>query len=628
MLDSMRKAAGGWVAKLLMALLVLSFGVWGVSSSMLTGSGPRSVIDVGNATVSPVEFRLAYDRQLRGMSQQFGTKLTREQAVAMGIDQQVLSQLSAGALLDNLAKDMNLGISKDQLAVLTSKDPSFFNASKQFDRGMFERVLREVGMRPEDYLLNRAQVARRQQIVDSSTDSMTTPAAFLDALSIYNGETRDVSYLVLPRRLIEPVAAPDATKLQKFFDENKADYRFPEYRAIRYLKLAPEDMADGVTIADADLRADYDKNLLRFTTPEQRTIQQLLFPDRAAADAALASLNAGKTFDTLIADQKKTATDATLGTFEKAAVPDKKIGDAAFAITVANGVSPVIDGAFGPLIVRISEIKPAVTKPFDEVKDAIRKELAIAKAAEGILDVHDAYEDARAGGDTMQGAAQKLNLKIVEIPAVSRTGETPDGKRVETFPEADQLLKLAFDSEVDAELPPISIGATGFLWTEVASVTPSRDAKLDEVKARVTTDWNGAEADRLIAEKANALLTELKGGKSLADIATGLSLGVDTAPGLSRTNQNATLGETGVQAAFGGPEGHKALVSSGADGAQILISVDKVSRPDADAGRVKNEVEQLNASVSNDLLDQLIARLRVDTPVKVNQTAIDQALNF
>ena len=628
MLDSMRKAASGWVAKLLLSLLVLSFGVWGVSSSMLTSSGPRSVIEVGNATVSPVEFRLAYDRQLRGMSQQFGTKLTREQAVSLGIDQQVLSQLSAGALLDNLAKDMGLGVSKDQLAILTSKDPSFFNASKQFDRGMFERVLREVGMRPEDYLQNRSQVARRQQIVDSSTDSMTAPATFLDALSVYNGETRDVSYLVLPRRLIEPVPAPDVSKLQAFFEENKADYRFPEYRAVRYLKLTPEDMAGSVTITDSDIRADYDKNLVRFTTPEQRTIEQLLFADRAAADAALASLNTGKTYDALIADQKKTSADVTLGTFAKTAVSDAKIGEAAFAITAAGGVSPIIDGAFGPLIVRVSAIIPATTKGFDEVKEGIRKELAINKAAENILDVHDTYEDARAGGDTMQGAAQKLNLKLVEVAAISRAGEAPDGKRIETLPEPDQLLKLAFDSEVDSELAPISIGATGFLWTEVASVTPSRDAKFEEVKDRVTADWTGAEADRLIAEKANTLLTELKGGKSLTDIAAALSLSVETAPGLSRTNQNATLGETGVQAAFGGPQGHKAIVASGADGAQILINVDKVTRPEADAGRVTGELDQLNTAISNDLLDQLIGRLRIETPVKVNQTAVDQALNF
>lgn len=628
MLETMRKASGGWVAKLLLSLLVLSFGVWGVSSSMLTGAAPRSVIEVGSATVSPVEFRLAYDRQLRAMSQQFGTRLTREQAQSVGIDQQVLSQLSAGALLDDLAKDMNLGISKDQIANLTANDPSFLNASKQFDRGMFERVLREVGMRPEDYLQNRAQVARRQQIVDSSTDSMTVPAVFLDALSVYSGETRNVSYLVLPRRLIEPVAAPDDAKLQAFFEENKADYRFPEYRAIRYLKLTPEDMAGSMTIADADVRADYDKNLERFTTPEQRTIQQLLFADRAAADAALAALGIGKTFDTLMAEQNKTVADVTLGTFAKSGVSDEKIAEAAFAITAPNGTSPVIEGAFGPLILRVSEIKPAVVKTFDEVKDSLRQELAVSKAAESILDLHDAYEDARAGGDSMKNAAQKLNLNVVELAAVSRSGESPDGKPVENLPEPDQLLKLVFESEVDTELAPVSIGATGFLWAEVASVTPSREATFDEVKARVTTDWTAAEADRLMEEKSAALLAELKAGKSLSDIATDLSLSVETVTGLSRTNQNATLGEAGVFAAFGGPQGHKAVVSSGADGAQILIHVDNVTRPEPDAGRVSGEGAGLNMAVSNDLLDQLIARLRIDTPVKVNQTAIDQALNF
>ncbi|MGL4404535.1 MAG: peptidylprolyl isomerase, partial [Notoacmeibacter sp.] len=292
------------------------------------------------------------------------------------------------------------------------------------------------------------------------------------------------------------------------------------------------------------------------------------------------------------------------------------------------GVSAVIDGSFGPLIVRVSQITLAVTKTFDEVKESIRKELAISKAAESILDVHDGYEDARAGGDTMLGAAQKLNLKVVEIASVSRAGDAPDGKRIETLPEADQLLKLAFESEPDAELPPISLGATGFLWVEVSSVTPSRDATLDEVKARVTTDWTDAEGDRLIAAKANELLGELKAGKPLVDIATAFALAVESTPGLSRTNQNPTLGEIGVQAAFGGPQGHKAVVASGTDGAQILINVDKVTRPEADAGRVSGQMDQLNATVSNDLLDQLIGRLRVDTPVKVNQTAIDQALNF
>ena len=95
MLDALRKAAGTWVAKLLLAVLVVSFAIWGISGQMMTGLGSQHVIEVGGTTVSMNEFRLAYDRQVQMLSQQFGTRLTREQAQALGIDQQVLGQLAA-----------------------------------------------------------------------------------------------------------------------------------------------------------------------------------------------------------------------------------------------------------------------------------------------------------------------------------------------------------------------------------------------------------------------------------------------------------------------------------------------------------------------------------------------------
>ena len=64
MLSALRNAAGTWVAKLLLLLLVVSFAVWGISGSLVTGFGGNSVVTVGGTTVSPIEYRLAYDRQL------------------------------------------------------------------------------------------------------------------------------------------------------------------------------------------------------------------------------------------------------------------------------------------------------------------------------------------------------------------------------------------------------------------------------------------------------------------------------------------------------------------------------------------------------------------------------------
>ena len=51
MLGVLRSAAGTWVAKLLLCLLVLSFLVWGVSGELGGLAGHQSVITVGRTTV-------------------------------------------------------------------------------------------------------------------------------------------------------------------------------------------------------------------------------------------------------------------------------------------------------------------------------------------------------------------------------------------------------------------------------------------------------------------------------------------------------------------------------------------------------------------------------------------------
>jgi peptidyl-prolyl cis-trans isomerase D len=184
MLETLRNAAGTWVAKLLLLMLVLSFAVWGISGQIAGGFGGNAVVTAGGTTVSPIEYRLAYDRQLSVLSQQFGTRLTREQAKALGIEEQVLAQLVAGAVLDEQASELGLGLSQDKLAKLTMDDPAFQGPDGKFNRQQFEYALRQIGMRPDDYLKNRAQVAIRQQIVEAVSDGLKAPDTFLRAVAL------------------------------------------------------------------------------------------------------------------------------------------------------------------------------------------------------------------------------------------------------------------------------------------------------------------------------------------------------------------------------------------------------------------------------------------------------------
>ena len=90
MLNSLRNASRTWVAKALLLLLVASFAVWGISTS-LVATDANTVMTVGDQEVSTQEFAIAYQRQVAGISRQFGMQLTPDQVRAFEIDQQVYS---------------------------------------------------------------------------------------------------------------------------------------------------------------------------------------------------------------------------------------------------------------------------------------------------------------------------------------------------------------------------------------------------------------------------------------------------------------------------------------------------------------------------------------------------------
>lgn len=629
MLDSLRNAAGTWVAKALLVLLVLSFAVWGISGQVTSGFQSNSVLQAGDTSVSITEYRLAYDRELRILSQRFGQRITREQAQALGLDQQVLSQLVAGAVLDEQARTMNLGLSKDRLAVLTADDPAFKGPDGRFDRRAFDYVLREVGMRPEDYLRNRQQVAVRQQIVEAVSDGLQIPDTYLKAAALYRGEDRTIEFSKLPGTLVDPIEQPDDATLNAYFEEHKADWRAPEYRKLGYVVLDPQAIADPAAISDEQVKADYEKRKASYTQAEKRSVDQLVFKTREEAEAARKRITGGATFDEVVTSEGKKPEDTNLGTVERSAIPDAKIADAAFSLS-ENQVSDVVDGAFGPVLLRVTKIIPSKTRPLDEVADEIRKELAVVEADRVILDVHDSYEDARAGGATMAEAAAKLKLPMKTVEAIDRTGHDPQDKAVTGLPEQAELLKAAFDAEPGAENPPINHGRTGFLWYEVEGVTPARDRTLDEVHDKVVEAWTTAERQDRLSKKAAELEKRLADGASLDDLATELNLEKTVKRGLKRGADDADIGKAGVAAAFSVTQGKSGLVPGPSGNSQVLFRVTEVFEPaGASAESISpDERKQLTSTFSDDLLEQLVAMLRDKYAVTVDKNALGRAMSF
>ena len=627
MLVVLRKASKTLFAKILLILLVASFGVWGVSASLFSNTSD-TVVAVGDQTVSSSDFAFAYQRQVSDMSSRFGMQLTTEQARAFGIEAQVFSQLAAGAALDQLAADMNLGLSQDRLAQLIADDPAFKNAAGSFDRGLFSSRLRSAGLREDDYIQERSTVAIRSQIVDATADGFVAPKVLIDAIKSYRYENRDINYLLLTNANIEPVKAPDDATLVAWFDTTKSGYRAPEYRSFTYVKLEPADIADTSAITDEQIREDYERRKATYEIAGTRTIEQLSFENREVADAALSELQNGTSFDQLVSDQGKTAGDVLLGEFTRDRLPDPALAEAAFAVTTEGGTTPVVDGALGPVILRISNIKDGRTQSLDEVKEEIRTALAESAAIADITTVHDQFEDLRAGGSTLKEAADQLKLKTATITDIDRRGLDNRETEIAGIPERDKLLTEVFRTDIGVEALPVNLGNNGFIWFDVTDIKPERDRELAEVREKAVADWTAEQQRIALGALAESLRKRIADGGKLEDIASELGIAVESKAGITRRSEDAVLGPAAVTAAFSGPQGTVATASGADPSTQILLSVTAVR--DQPTGGVPlsedQQIGQLANAAGDDILDQMVSQLQAEYGVVFNQALAQQAI--
>jgi peptidyl-prolyl cis-trans isomerase D len=627
MLEQLRSAANTWIVKLLLVVLVVAFASWGISAQMAQGIGGNSVVIAGDSTVSTTEYRLAYDLQVNALSQRFGQQIGREQAKALGIDNQVLGQVVSSAVLDEQARKLTLGASDERIAEIIRSNPAFGN---NITKDELARIVRPYGLSVDDFWEIERKNAIRAQIIQALADGMAIPDTFLHATALFNGEDRTIEYLTLPSSLVQPIDPPSDAVLSTWFEERKKDYAAPEYRKLAYVQLTPEDIADESAITDEQVRADYDKNKARFTTPETRTIEQLVFPSKEAADTALASLKSGGTFEKAVEEQGKTLADVQIGTVAKDGVPDNAVAEIAFGLQL-NQPSEVIQGTFGPVLLRVTAINPEVVKSYEEAAPEIRKDLALAEAHRIVLDVHDAFEDGRAGGDTLAEAAAKSKLKVVTIDAIDQGAKRPDDTLVSDLPESAELLRAAFASEVGVDNGPVNLGSDGFVFYEVEGITPARDRTLDEVKTRVVADWTKAETEKRLSGKVAELEKRLKDGSATLDaLATELSLEKQTKRGLKRGAEDADLGANGVAEVFTVAQDGVGDFGSPSADTRILFKVTETFEPAASGPDAipENEREALATGVADDVIDQLVAKLRAEYDVRVDQSAVERALAF
>ncbi len=629
MLRGIRNASTTWVGRIVMGavmtLLAGIFALWGIND-IFNGFGRSALATIGKTEISSDQFRQAYQDRVDALSRQIGKPITPEQASAFGLQRQVLSEMVAQAGLDQRAAQMRLRLTDAEISRRITGNPQFQTPDGHFDRARFQDALLNANLTEQRFVADQRGTTVRRQIIDSVSGGIQAPRAWLDAVNQFQNEERSVAYVALGPAQAGDIAPPTDDQISKYFDDRKIMFRAPEYRKIVIVTATPTELAKTVEISDDDLKQVFDSNRSRYITPEKRRIEQMVFPTMAEAEAASARLKSGTTFAALAAERGIKEQDLDLGTVTKSTIIDPVVGDAAFSLKEGE-VSDPVQGRFGTVIVTVSKIVPEDAKTFADVAPQIRNDLAMARTRNMVQDIHDKIEDDRAGGASLEEAAQKLKLPVVTYDAVDRSGHDPSGKVAIQGPDANQIVNAAFATDVGVDNDPIE-AQSGFIWYDVAGITPARDRNLDEVKSEVEQHWRDDEIASRLKAKAADILDKLKGGTPLETLAAANDVKVETATGIKRGQPTPAISERMTDAIFhtakdgvNSAEGDKPT-----DWIVFRVTDDKIPPVDLNSANARQIDQKLVRDISDDVFGQYMASVEDELGTTVNQTALAQAL--
>ncbi len=631
MMQGLRKAGQSWLGKIVIAvlfgLLIVSFAIWGIND-IFRGGGRTTVARVGDVEISTEAFRTAYQAELQNLQRRTRQSITPDRARALGLDRQVLARLVTAAALDQRAESLGLSISDELVVRSIREDPTFRGPNGAFDRTRFDSIVRDNGLTEASFVNEQRRALARLQVVEGLTGNFPVPQAAREAVHRYGAERRTAEYAILPLAAAGEIPAPTEDQLRAYHGERRASFRAPEYRGVNVLALTPEALVRPAEVSEADLRARYEQvKGARYGTPERRSIQQIVFPDPAEAKTVADAIKAGTlTFEKAAADRGIDAGSLALGTFAWGELIDQTVADAAFALP-QGGVSDPLQGRFGTVLIRVAEVQAESVRPFAEVADAIRGDIATERARNAVAGVHDQIEDQRAGARPLAEIAKEKGLALIQLPAVERAGRDKAGNAMPVVPDREALLTAAFASDIGVDNEALRTRDGGYVWFDVTAIEPARDRTFEEVRGEVEAQWRADEVSRRLRERATALLGRVQGGEALAAVAAETGAQAQTATDLARGAGNGDLTPAAIAQVFATPVGQPAQIVL-ADGRRVLFRATAATVPPYQStAQASESVEtQLRTVLTDDVIAQLVARVQNDVGVTIDQDALRRAV--
>lgn len=634
LLQKIRDHAQGWFSYVIIGLLIIPFAVWGINY-YFEGGGPMDAAVVGNGKITVQEFQRAYQQQRQRMQAMLGNNMDPSLLEGPRLKQDVLRQLIDERILDETARSQGFRIGDQQLHDAILGLP-VFQQSGGFDKAMYERLLRNQGFTAAAFEESLRQSLATQQLRDGVVDSTLITAAEQDQIIALLKQQRELQYLVLPLEKYVAQSTVDEAAIRDYFEANKNRFVNPEEAQLQFVELKLAQIADGITLSDADLKASYEEQIAKYGQPEERQASHILVklaPDAGVADVEKARAKAqqmaesirssAKNFEQLLTEVKADGSGQVeggdLGTIGKGMFDDPALENALFALKQPGDISEVVRMPAGFHVIRLDAIIPAQTKPFEEVRDAVAKELRQQQAETRFYEMTQnlanlAYEHP----DSLELPAKNLGTTIQESAWFSRKGGegiTANSKVIDSAFSED-VLKRGLNSE------PIELEHGHVVVIRIKAHRDATPRSLEEAHGEIEKLLRENKAREALAKELETMKTRATQGAHLQTLA-GEFGGKFTDTGLVGRDA-PSVDRALLDVAFRLPQPESGKVALGstalANGDQALVEVMRVVPGQKDAlsaderkALARELAQQTGSKQFGGLLDSVRARIKVVT---------------
>ena len=623
MLDLLRRNASGPFGLTLIILLVLAFSVWGIGD-IFRNYDVGTLARIGDREVDSQEFLFRYNREINRISNELERFVSNEEARDSGIDIQILTNLLVEKTLNSSADEMKLRPSDNSLTERLKNTSSFRNAFNQFDKNVFNQVLRQNGITEDLFFSMERDSIAQAQIYRALFENLNISKEFSNLIHRFQNEDRSVDYLVLNTNTenVDPYEINDQ-ELLSYYNNNKDNYKSESKRDFTLLTLLKSEISSLIEVEEEIIKEIYENNLSDYETPEKRTYYVIPFNSSEEVNSALNNFKENTDINNIIVSRGLSVEDVLQSSISLEEGLNEAISNKAFEVD-KNILAGPVQGPFGPTLIYVTKIESSIKKTFLEVKEKIEQDYKSEETQDKIYEIYNVIEDQRAAGLTFEEIALENNLKLSQYSSVNDNGSNFINSDID-LALRNLIIETIFDSDIGLEMDPLEDQNGNVVFIRVDNIDEETILNFDNVQNEVRSDIINQRQKKDLEDISFQYLNDINNNiNNLEQIADNLNVAILKRDNLSRYSFDEVFSRSAIEEIFK-TNVNKAFKANVGIGDSIIIGmVTKISIEE----QKEADIEALNQRNEDNLKNELLIILSEELQKELSSEVYPERLDF